>query len=39
MADLSPSFEILLVGKPNETDVGLQVETSGLGAQINPIFN
>ena len=39
MADLSPSFEILLVGKPNEIDVDLQVETSGFGAQINAIFN
>ena len=39
MADLSCAFGIFLVGKPNEIDVDLQVETSGFGAQINAIFN
>ena len=39
MEYLSPAFGIFLVGKPNETDVDLQVETSGFGAQINAIFN
>ena len=32
MADLSPAFEIFLVGKPNETDADMQVETNGFGA-------
>ena len=39
MADLSLAFGIFLVGKPNETDVDLQVKTNGFGAQINAIFN
>ena len=39
MEDLSPTFGIFLVGKPNETDVDLQVETNGFGAQINAILN
>jgi len=30
---------IFLAGKPNETDVDLQVETSEFGEQINAIFN
>ena len=38
MADLSPTFGIFLVGKPNETDVDLQIETNGFGAQINAIL-
>ena len=39
MEDLSHAFGIFLVGKPNETNADLQVETSGFGAQINAIFN